>query len=60
MTEQLGYVGDGVYLSFDGYHYLLAVNHHENVVVALEPDVLLQMNSMIQKHKKGGNDDNAS
>jgi hypothetical protein len=33
------YLGDGVYASFDGYHIWLAVNHHENKVVALEPAV---------------------
>lgn len=33
------YLGDGVYASFDGYQIWLAVNHHENKVVALEPDV---------------------
>jgi hypothetical protein len=34
------YLGDGVYASSDGYQIWLAVNHHENQVVALEPDVL--------------------
>lgn len=34
------YLGDGVYASFDGYHINLAVNHHENHAVALEPEVL--------------------
>ena len=34
------YLGDGVYASHDGYHVWLAVNHHENKVVALEPEVL--------------------
>lgn len=33
------YLGDGVYASFDGYHIWLAVNHHTNKVVALEPEV---------------------
>lgn len=33
------YIGDGVYASFDGYQIWLAVNHHTNVVVALEPAV---------------------
>ena len=44
MTEQTDqrqtYLGDGVYGSFDGYQIWLAVNHHDNVVVALEPKVL--------------------
>lgn len=34
------YLGDGVYASHDGYQIWLAVNHHENRVIALEPDVL--------------------
>ena len=34
------YLGDGVYASFDGYQIWLAVNHHSNQVVALEPDVM--------------------
>jgi len=34
------YLGDGVYASFDGYQIWLAVNHHENTVIALEPEVL--------------------
>jgi hypothetical protein len=34
------YIGDGVYVSFDGYCVVVAVSHHENDVVALEPQVL--------------------
>lgn len=30
------HLGDGVYASFDGYQIWLAVNHHENKVVAIE------------------------
>ena len=33
------YLGDGVYASFDGFQIWLAANHHENVVIALEPSV---------------------
>ena len=33
------YLGDGVYLSDDGYQLTLAVNHHTNVVVYLDPHV---------------------
>ncbi len=36
---ELGHLGDGVYLSYDGWQFWLAVNHHENRVVALEPMV---------------------
>lgn len=34
------YLGDGVYASFDGFQIWLAVNHHENKVVAIEPKVM--------------------
>jgi len=34
------YLGDGVYASFDGYHINLAVNHHKNHVISLEPQVM--------------------
>ena len=40
MNEQQTYLGDGVYASHDGYQVWLAVNHHDNTVVALEPKVL--------------------
>lgn len=33
------HLGDGVYVSFDGYQIWIAVNHHMNKVVALEPGV---------------------
>ena len=41
MTEDNNtYLGDGVYASVDGFQIWLAVNHHENKQVALEPQVL--------------------
>ena len=39
MNEKDVYLGDGVYASFDGFQIWLAVNHHENKVIALEPSV---------------------
>ena len=33
------HIGDGVYISYDGYHVNVAVNHHLNHVVAFDPDV---------------------
>ena len=33
------YIGDGVYVRFDGYHIWLAANDHHNETVALEPEV---------------------
>jgi hypothetical protein len=43
MDEHETYLGDGVYASFDGYQIWLAVNHHENKVVALDPGVFAQL-----------------
>jgi len=43
MDEHKIYLGDGVYASFDGYQIWLAVNHHKNKVVALEPQVLKKL-----------------
>ena len=40
MDKKQVYLGDGVYASFDGWVIWLAVNNPENIVVALEPDVL--------------------
>jgi hypothetical protein len=37
------YLGDGVYASFDGFQVWLAVNNHENRVVALDPDVIREL-----------------
>lgn len=33
------YLGDGVYVSFDGFQIWLAANSPQNKVVALEPEV---------------------
>lgn len=50
------YLGDGVYASFDGYQIWLAVNHHENKVVALEPSVFTALvgyaNAVFAKPKR--------
>jgi hypothetical protein len=35
------HLGDGVYVSYDGHHVNLAVNHHTNHVVSLD-DVVQQ------------------
>jgi hypothetical protein len=43
MDDEATYLGDGVYASFDGYQIWLAVNHHENKVVALEPSVFARL-----------------
>lgn len=41
--KQKAYLGDGVYAAFDGFQIWLAVNHEENYVVALEPDVMARL-----------------
>jgi hypothetical protein len=43
MSEENTYLGDGVYASYDGYQILLAVNHHENIQVAIEPKVMREL-----------------
>ena len=37
------YLGDGVYASYDGYQIWLAVNHHKNLQVAIEPKVMREL-----------------
>lgn len=52
MTERPGpeYVGDGVYVSFDGYHFWLHLGSHDSPpVVALEPDVLVGLVSYVRR-----------
>lgn len=34
------HLGDGAYASFDGYNINLAVNHHLNHVICMEPSVV--------------------
>lgn len=43
VDQRDAYLGDGVYASFDGYQIWLAVNHHENKQVAMEPTVLMML-----------------
>ena len=42
-NQKDAYLGDGVYASFDGYQIWLAVDHHENKQVAIEPKVMRQL-----------------
>lgn len=46
------YLGDGVYASHDGFQVWLAVNHHENNVVALEPQVLANLVKYVEMLKE--------
>jgi hypothetical protein len=43
------YLGDGVYASFDGFQIWLAVNHHENKQVAIEPKVMESLLAYAEK-----------
>ena len=49
MNEEAAYLGDGVYASFDGYQIWLAVNHHENKQVAIEPKVMESLMAYAEK-----------
>ena len=49
MKTEEAYLGDGVYASFDGYQIWLAVNHHENNVVALDPSVFARLCDYVEK-----------
>jgi type II secretory pathway component PulM len=49
------YLGDGVYASFDGYQIWLAVNHHENKQVALEPAVFARLCQYVEMLKEKNN-----
>jgi len=55
MDDESTYLGDGVYASFDGYQIWLAVNHHENNVVALEPSVVAHLIQYIESLKERTN-----
>jgi sulfur transfer complex TusBCD TusB component (DsrH family) len=46
------YLGDGVYVSFDGYQIWLAADDHRNKVVALEPDVMARLIAYWQQIKE--------
>jgi len=52
MEDEATYLGDGVYASFDGYQIWLAVNHHENNVVALEPSVFANLCEYVKRLKE--------
>lgn len=52
MNLHKSYLGDGVYVSFDGYQIVLAVNTPENIVVYLDDyvsDALIDYINTIKK-----------
>lgn len=48
-NKQDAYLGDGVYASFDGFQIWLAANHHENKVVALDPNVVVMLMRYVER-----------
>ena len=52
MNQLSAYLGDGVYASFDGWQIWLAANHHENNVIALDPEVFEQLVQYAKIFKK--------
>ena len=49
MNDKDAYLGDGVYASFDGFQIWLAVNHHENKQVAIDPQVMQSLLAYAEK-----------
>ena len=49
------YLGDGVYVEYDGFGFMLLANDHENPTdkVYLEPEVLKALNGFVEKSKEG-------
>jgi hypothetical protein len=43
------YLGDGAYVSFDGYQWWLAANDHRNPVIALEPAVMKNLQAYVAR-----------
>ena len=48
---QTEHLGDGAYISFDGYQFWLAVNHHENKVVAIGFREIDMLNDFVRRTK---------
>lgn len=44
------YLGDGVYLSHDGWHLWFAANHPAHTVVALDPAVFGELLAYVARH----------
>ena len=53
-NNPIEYIGDGVYVEYDGYGYWLLANDHIHPTdrVYLEPDVLKALNNFIDRIKK--------
>lgn len=55
-TDHISYLGDGVYIQFDGYGYVLRANHHEEDSctdqIYIEPSVFENLNLFVKHIKK--------
>ena len=49
--ENRRYLGDGVYVSTNGDNIEIAVNHHNNLVVVLEPEVAKVLQDYMEEIK---------
>lgn len=53
MSKARTHLGDGAYARWDGFNIVLAVNHHNNEVVTLEPLVFQALVEFQDNCKKG-------
>jgi len=51
MSQQWEYLGDGVYVTFDGFHIVLATGSHVNPdnIVHLDPDVMVAFTRFVKR-----------
>ena len=53
MTDTRAYIGDGVYIEWDGYAYWLRANDHRDGhctdKICLEPDVIQALNRFVER-----------
>lgn len=47
--ERGEHLGDGAYVSHDGFYFWLSANHHANRLVALEPQAVVHMVRWIKR-----------
>jgi hypothetical protein len=46
------YLGDGIYVDFDGYQISISVNNHSNMVAFLDPQVVHNFKEYIKEIEK--------
>ena len=51
MNKNIDYMGDGVYIEFDGFGYIIRANHHEQDSctdqIYIEPSVLKKITNFV-------------